>query len=286
MSVIITFEDVAFSYTSSPLYNQLSWELPMGSICGLLGRNGEGKSTLFKLISGILLPQKGKIQVLGKEPRKRSVPFLQEVFMVPEEMKFPALSIRQYFRIIGQFYPTYSESLAYSLLDDFGLDKKMNLHKVSYGQKKKALIALSIALQVRVLLMDEPTNGLDIPAKSLFRRILARHISPEQTVLISTHQVRDLEQIIDRIVMLDQNKIVCNEEVSALADLLTFDIVSSSNRQHCIYQEPSLIGNVGVFPQTDEFDRETDFSMELFFNAMIEKPHEMKQLLSTIQPLH
>lgn len=271
----ICFRDVSFSYSSRSLYEGLNLELPLGTTCGFLGRNGEGKSTLFKLISGILLQQKGYISILDREPKKRSVPFLQQIFMVPEEMNFPSLSIRDYFRTIGSFYPSYSQELSQEILTDFELDPQMNLHKISYGQKKKALIALSLALRVPVLLMDEPTNGLDIPAKSLFRRLMARHTSPEQIVMISTHQVRDLEQIIDRVVMLNHNRIVCNKTVSELSDVFVFDRVTTENESSCIYKEASLVGEVGVFRREDEPDVETDFSMELFFNAMVSTPEKM-----------
>jgi ABC-2 type transport system ATP-binding protein len=172
--------------------------------------------------------------------------------------------------------------MAQELLQEFDLASNMRLGRVSHGQRKKAMITLALSLRVPVLLMDEPTNGLDIPSKSVFRRLMARSVEPQQTVIISTHQVRDLEQIIDRVLMVDQGEFVCNQSVAELSNLFSFGVVTEHNASKALYTEQSIIGNVGVFDRTrfDE-DEEGDFSMELFFNAMIAAREGMQAILRT-----
>lgn len=198
-SLVIQAQNVRFSYGSHPLFKGLSFTLPAGSITGLLGKNGEGKTTLLKLLSGLLLAKGGSLTVLGHSSRERSVPLLQEVYYLPEEVQLPATSATQYLDGAGQFYPNYDATLARQLLKDFDVPPTNNLRRLSMGQKKKVALVLALSLRVPLLLLDEPTNGLDIPSKSKFRQLLVQHISDEQTVLISTHQVRDLEQMIDRL---------------------------------------------------------------------------------------
>ncbi len=274
---MITARNIKFSYPRQRfLFDALSLELPHGSITGLLGRNGEGKTTLLKLISSQLLRQGGELVVLNEDPKHRSVKFLQSIFMLPEEVNCPNISIREYFRIISPFYPSYSHEVAEEIIQAFDLRWDMKLGKVSQGQKKKAVIALALSLRTPLLLMDEPTNGLDIPSKSAFRRLMARYISDEQTVIISTHQVRDLEQIIDRLVMLDNNKIVCNETVADLNSLFAFRTVEKQDA--ALYKEGSPLGEIGVFANTENED--TPFSMELFFNGMIAEREAFSKIIN------
>ena len=131
-----------------------------------------------------------------------------------------------------------------------------------------------------VLLLDEPTNGLDIPSKGEFRRAVARHLSEEQTVIISTHQVRDLEQLIDRIVILERGSIYCNESIADLSERLYFGLISPDEEARALYTEPSLGGTVGILPLQGEAVTDT-FSMELFFNAVVSRGEELMRHLHT-----
>ncbi len=278
--MMIQIENMAFCYKRSKnLFEHLNLELPKGTIVGLLGRNGEGKSTLLKLITGQLLCGWGKISVDGKNPSEREVAFLSQIFLLPEEVVCPSITIKEYFNIITPFYPNYSTEIAEKLIREFDLNWKMNLGKVSQGQKKKAVIALALSLRTPVLLLDEPTNGLDIPSKSAFRRLIAQYTTEEQTIIISTHQVRDLEQLIDRLVLLDNNKVVCNETIYNLCKYFSFQPVMEGNPDKLIYQEKSLMGSIGIFE--NETPQETDnFSMELFFNGMVAEQEKMLSLLN------
>ena len=234
---MITVKQLSFGYTRRRnIFDSLSLELPKGSIVGLLGRNGEGKTTLLKLLYGQLLRRQGELKVLDSDPKHRAVSFLQQVYLLPEEFRVPPISIRSFFDISAPFYPNYDETVAKELIDIFGLQWDMNLKKISQGQKKKALIAFALSLRVPLLLLDEPTNGLDIPSKGEFRRAVARYTSDEQTILISTHQVRDLEQLIDRVLIMERGSIFCNATVADITERLSFRLITPELANKALYR--------------------------------------------------
>ena len=275
---MITVKQLSFGYTRRRnIFDSLSLELPKGSIVGLLGRNGEGKTTLLKLLYGQLLRRQGELKVLDADPKHRAVSFLQQVYLLPEEFQVPPISIRSFFDISAPFYPNYDEAVAKELIDTFGLQWDMNLKKISQGQKKKALIAFALSLRVPLLLLDEPTNGLDIPSKGEFRRTVARYTTEEQTIIISTHQVRDLEQLIDRILIMERGSIFCNATVADITERLSF---RPELADKALYSEPSAVGTVGILPSDGSEESESNYSMELFFNAVISERDRILQALS------
>ena len=278
---MITVKQLSFGYTRRRnIFDSLSLELPKGSIVGLLGRNGEGKTTLLKLLYGQLLRRQGELKVLDSDPKHRAVSFLQQVYLLPEEFRVPPISIRSFFDISAPFYPNYDEAVAKELVDIFGLQWDMNLKKISQGQKKKALIAFALSLRVPLLLLDEPTNGLDIPSKGEFRRAVARYTSDEQTILISTHQVRDLEQLIDRVLIMERGSIFCNATVADITERLSFRLITPELANKALYSEPSAVGTVGILPSDGSEESESNYSMELFFNAVISERDRILQALS------
>ena len=278
---MITVKQLSFGYTRRRnIFDSLSLELPKGSIVGLLGRNGEGKTTLLKLLYGQLLRRQGELKVLDADPKHRAVSFLQQVYLLPEEFQVPPISIRSFFDISAPFYPNYDEAVAKELIDTFVLKWDMNLKKISQGQKKKALIAFALSLRVPLLLLDEPTNGLDIPSKGEFRRTVARYTTEEQTIIISTHQVRDLEQLIDRILIMERGSIFCNATVADITERLSFRLITPELADKALYSEPSAVGTVGILPSDGSEESESNYSMELFFNAVISERDRILQALS------
>ena len=281
LQAMITVKQLSFGYTRRRnIFDSLSLELPKGSIVGLLGRNGEGKTTLLKLLYGQLLRRQGELKVLDLDPKHRAVSFLQQVYLLPEEFQVPPISIRSFFDISAPFYPNYDEAVAKELIDTFGLQWDMNLKKISQGQKKKALIAFALSLRVPLLLLDEPTNGLDIPSKGEFRRTVARYTTDEQTIIISTHQVRDLEQLIDRILIMERGSIFCNATVADITERLSFRLITPELADKALYSEPSAVGTVGILPSDGSEESESNYSMELFFNAVISERDRILQALS------
>ena len=202
---MIKIKNLAFSYKKkSPLFDKFSLDLENGHIIGLLGKNGAGKSTLLNLIAGLVRPISGELNVNGFVPFNRNPDFLQDIYFVPEEFSFPHVSIATYTKAFSPLYPAFDSDKLKTILEDFEMDSASNLNKLSHGQRKKFLIAFALSTNSKVLVFDEPTNGLDIPSKSLFRKVLVSSVSDDQLVIISTHQVKDIDTVIDKVVVIDE----------------------------------------------------------------------------------
>ncbi|RVT77548.1 ABC transporter ATP-binding protein [Flavobacterium sufflavum] len=268
---MISIQHLTFQYKKQDaLFTDLSFEQQNGSIVGLLGKNGAGKSTFLKLITGLLKPQIGELNINGFKPFDRLPDFLSDLYMVSEEFSFPSITIALYIKATAPLYPKFDYEKMNRILQEFELESKKNLNGLSHGQRKKFLIAFALSTNCSLLILDEPTNGLDIPSKSLFRKILVSSVSEEQLVLISTHQVKDIETIIDTIVVLDEGKMVYNETIFDISKQWQFKTVASlAGIETPIYQEKCL-GGYRIITPADELE-ETEIDIELLFNAIINK---------------
>ncbi|WP_314940335.1 ABC transporter ATP-binding protein [Porphyromonas endodontalis] len=276
---MIKIEHLTFQYKKgNSVFGDLSLNLPKGSIVGLLGCNGEGKTTLLKLLCGQLLRQSGNLLVNGDDPSKRKRKALEQVYYLPEEIFMPDLKVKTYFSLITPFYPNYSQEIAEAAMKEFNLDWGQRLRMLSQGQKKKAAIALALSLQTPLLLMDEPTNSLDAPSKSVFRKLIAKYISEQQTVIISTHQLRDLETLIDSVVILEGGRILVNASTYRLSEIFSFGLVTNNNKAEALYEEPSISGEVGIFEHRDDME-EGLFSMELFLKGISREKEKISAIL-------
>jgi len=263
---MIQINDLHFAYPRQQvLFDGLSVKLETGSITGLLGKNGAGKTSLLKLITGLLHSTSGNLSVLGYNPKKREVAMLNDVFLVPEEFYFPPISINDYIRAYSPFYPRFDGEMMDRILIEFKLCAKGYLHKLSHGQKKKFLIAFALATRCRLLVLDEPTNGLDIPSKALFRKILAGSLDENQLVIISTHQVKDVENLIDKIIMLDNGRVIFQQTIAEISQKVSFISETSADVEGAIYTEAVPGGYRLMVPQGDT---ETAVDIELLFNAI------------------
>lgn len=272
---MITLQDLTFSYRSTHLFQGMNLTFETGSIYGLLGKNGQGKTTLLKLICGLLTPQGGRSLIDGQNPQLRTPDVLSELFLLPEEFELPPMTVLNYGAAYGRFYPQFSEAKFAELLREFEVPLNQKFNKMSLGQRKKGYICFALACQTPILLMDEPTNGLDIPSKSIFRRIISREASENRIIIISTHQVRDLEQLIDSIVILEQNEILMKASVAEIGRKLCFSKLEVG--QQALYSEVSIHGTLGVTLNSN-LDSETTVDIEMFFNAAITNPKQFKQL--------
>jgi ABC-2 type transport system ATP-binding protein len=253
---MIELKHLTFSYRKGKrLFDNLDLSLQPGTIYGLLGRNGAGKSTLLKHICGMLYPDSGECKILGLESKERNPSILQDVYLVPEEFELPEISVKLYAKINAVFYPKFDATLLSNLLKEFELREEEKLSQLSYGQKKKFLIAFALATNARILILDEPTNGLDIPSKSQFRKIIASCLDENRILVISTHQVRDLENMIDTIVILEEGKIVFNKSVADISKNLRFEKSTGLDNQAVIEKN-----NTG---------EETKIDIELLFNEVV-----------------
>ena len=268
---MITIQNLSFQYKKQDaLFTDLTFMQKSGSIVGLLGKNGAGKSTLLGLIAGLLRPQIGTLNINGFKPFDRLPNFLADIYMVSEEFSFPSITIQLYIKATAPLYPKFDYVKMNNILQEFELDFKKNLNKLSHGQRKKFLIAFALATNCSLLILDEPTNGLDIPSKSLFRKILVSSVTDEQLVIISTHQVKDIETIIDTIVVLDEGKMVFNETVLDISQQWQFKTVAGLARiENQIYQEKCL-GGYRIIEPANKLE-ETEIDIELLFNAITNK---------------
>jgi len=268
-NIMIDIKNVDFSYSrNTKLLLGLSLKLETGRIHGLLGKNGEGKSTLLKLISGLVFPIHGSIDVMGFNPQKRTPEMLQDIFFLPEELPQLPLSIKNYEEVYAPFYPNFSAEQFNSYLKEFEIDdKKAMLNKLSHGQKKKVFVSFGLATNTKLLLMDEPTNGLDIPSKGQFRRMVATAVDESRCLIISTHQVRDLDSLIDSIMIMDGHEIVFNEPNENITKKLLFKVVDHNDTdESVIYSEESMRGLYQVRENTT--GEESKLDIELLFNAV------------------
>ncbi|HEU5145110.1 MAG TPA: ABC transporter ATP-binding protein [Chryseosolibacter sp.] len=272
--VIINTLKFIYNQKQPPLFENLDCELQAGSIVGLLGKNGAGKTTLLKLMIGLLRPTEGKVTVMDHEPAKRHPSLLQEIYFLPEEFHHPGISINKYVRANADFYPRFDEALLKRLISDFELPEGKSLNQLSYGQKKKFLISFALSTRCRLLVLDEPTNGLDIPSKSIFRKVMAGSLSEDQLVIISTHQVRDVENLIDRVLMLEKGRFIMQKNIYDISSKLHFTTTTSADGDNVLYREMVPGGYKVITPQTEG---SSSVDIELLFNAISNGGEKMKE---------
>lgn len=268
---MIKIKDLTFGYKKkSPLYNNLSLEMNNGQIVGLLGKNGAGKSTLLNLMSGLINLQQGEILVNGNIPFRRIPSFLEDIYLVPEEFSFPGVSIERYVKANSIFYPNFDYVKLDKIMIEFELKHEYNLNKLSHGQRKKFLIAFALSTNCSTLLLDEPTNGLDIPSKSQFRKIIVGSVTEEQLVVISTHQVKDIDSVIDTVIVLDNGNVVFDENTNDILQKYQFKTITSlQNTNNVLYSEQCPSGYKVILPAKKNDGSIID--LELLFNAIINK---------------
>ena len=265
---MIEVKNISFKYAGQKnlVFDDFSLTLEENNIYGLLGKNGMGKSTLLYLIAGLL---RGRVCFDGVETKLRRPETLQDIFIVPEEFDLPAMSLNQYVKINEPFYPHFSREVLEACLKDFELSTDIKLNALSMGQKKKVFMAFALATNTKVLLMDEPTNGLDIPSKSQFRKVVAQYMTDDRTLIISTHQVHDVESLLDHILILNQQKLLLDASVADITEKYTFEYRTPDQMDDVLYAEPSLQGNAVIAPRK-EGSAETQLNLELLFNAVNE----------------
>ncbi|HEX9513555.1 MAG TPA: ABC transporter ATP-binding protein [Puia sp.] len=265
---MVSVRDLHFAYRRKPVFTGLSLDLQPGRIYGLLGRNGTGKSTLLRSIAGFLFPGKGRIEALGFEPCKRRPAFLEKVFLVPEDFYLPPMHIGEWVRYNARFYPSFNRVQFDRVLDDFDIPEDAILDEMSYGQQKKTLISFALAINAPLLLMDEPTNGLDILSKSQFRKVIAGAVDENRCILISTHQVRDLDNLIDRVMLIEEGKILFDQDLETISSKLTFKIsFDPEETARALYSESSLKGSALILANSDGEDSRPD--LEMLYKAVV-----------------
>ena len=273
---MIDLQNLTFGYPQKPLmFEHLDWQLGTGRIAGLFGKNGAGKTTLLKILCGLRFPAQGHCRVLGHEPARRAPSFLQQVYFLPEEPEESHWRMRSFVKYYAPFYPHFNTQEVYRLVEEFQLSPEERLTDVSYGQRKKFFIAFALATHCPLLIMDEPTNGLDIPSKQQFRKMVAASMTEDRTLLISTHQVLDLETLIDQVVMIDQGRIIFNQTMDEIAENYRFGQDTVSPAAEALYQEEVLGGYHTLTANPSRTPSRV--SLELLFNAVMTHPENFDQ---------
>ena len=278
---MIEVTNLSFSYgrRKSKVLEDFSMKLDKGSVYGLLGKNGTGKSTLLYLMAGLLRPQTGNVLYKGVDVKKRYPDTLQDMFLVPEEFALPNVSLKQYVKLNAPFYPNFSDELLNACLRDFDMNEDIHLGELSMGQKKKAFMCFALATNTSLLMMDEPTNGLDIPSKSQFRKVIASGMSDEKAVIISTHQVRDIDSLLDHVLIMDGSKLLLNESVSTICEKLYFaEQGMNEPTDGTLYVQPSVQGNSVIL--SNEYGEDSKMNLEVLFNAMLAERERMQQMFN------
>lgn len=266
---MITLSQLSFGYKKKEaLFEDLDLRLLPGRIYGLLGKNGAGKSSLLKNITGLVYFQRGACTVNGRTPQRRQPAFLHDIYLLAEEIYVPDTKARDFIRGTAPFYPKFDHAQLDSYLADFDVPLDSRLTQLSLGQQKKFMIAFALACNTEVLIMDEPTNGLDIPSKAKFRKVIASAFSDTRCMLISTHQVRDLDNLIDSILILHDRKIVLDRSYEDLGKQLYFGLLDDDMASgNLLYTEETYRGTVGI--ATNDRDVPSKPDLELLFNAVI-----------------
>lgn len=275
---MIEIKKLNFSYRKEPVFHDISITFRPGSIYGLLGENGVGKTTLLKIISGLQKPQSGSCTVDGLTSFNRQPQFLQRIVFLPDEVVLPDNATpEKYIRELSPFYPRYDASVFRQLMNEMQVDAERKFKEMSFGQQKKSLIACALSLGTDYVLLDEPTNGLDIPSKADFRRILSQRTQEQTTILISTHQVKDVENLIDPILILSKDRVLLHADVEEITRKLNFSCDSEKDPE-ALYSEMMPGGYVNVRPNTEGV--ETSLHIEALFNAVLKNKEIISQLFA------
>lgn len=278
--MMISVQNLYYAYGRKEVFNNITLQADTGCIYGLLGKNGTGKTTFLHNLAGLLFPSKGSINIACYSPKDRLPSFLKQIFMVPEEFYLPDMPVKSFAKHTGRFYPLFAQDHFVTCLDEFGISQNANLQNLSFGQKKKVLISFALATNTRLLLMDEPTNGLDIIGKSQLRKIIASSFDDNKCIIISSHQVKDLENLVDRVIIIDEGRIILNESLSRISEKLSFKIsFDSAEIGWAIYNERLLRGHAVVSINIDDFESKID--LELLYKATMANPKLIQSIFNS-----
>ena len=272
---MINIQNLAFSYGKNEVLKNISMDLEPGRIYGLLGENGVGKTTLLTLLCGLKKTQEGTISADGHDPYKREPVLLQDQYYLPDEVAPVSDKALPWAKASGKFWPAFSLEKFETILREFEVEPQQKMNAMSAGQLKKTYIAFALACGTRYLYLDEPTNGLDIPSKAQFRSALMKYTREDSTIVISTHQVRDLENIIDPIIILDRRDVLLNATIEQIAEKLFFDYGTTLHPE-ALYSEQLPGGFIQVLPNAEGADSKVN--IEALFNTV----HKHKELVKNL----
>jgi len=226
---------------------------------------------------GLAHPQKGSCFFNGINVSGRPVAVLQDAYFIAEEIFVPSLTPEQFAASTAGFYPKFSKADFYQYLKALDVDAAAAMDEQSFGQQKKAIIAFGLATHTSLVIMDEPTNGLDIPSKVQFRKLIASVLTEARCIVISTHQVRDLDSLIDTLLILHNCEIVVNSAIEEITEKITFGVFKDTAGMEVLYEEDGIRGKNAIIRNTD--GKLSKIDLELFFNAVTTGSNALIQTL-------
>jgi ABC-2 type transport system ATP-binding protein len=274
---MIKIADLSYSYNGfNSVLRNIDLELEQGHIYGLLGANGVGKTTLIKIMCGLLYSKEECCSVDGINPFKRTIELQRDMFLFDEEPASQNFSIESMAKSLAPLYPNFDWMDFHNMLKELKVDGNVKLKSLSQGQRKKAYIAFGFATNTRYLFMDEPTNGLDITSKETFRKLVVAHALPDRTIIISTHQIDDVDNILDSIIIMNINGVLMSDTIESISSKLYFGPID--NPEEALFVKDTLQGPCGIMK--NETNQETTVDLKMLFTAFMEKTDEMTELFS------
>ncbi|SEO06312.1 ABC-2 type transport system ATP-binding protein [Amphibacillus marinus] len=275
---MINCENVSFNYRKKAIYQNFNWCLKAGTICGLLGPNGAGKTTLFNMLAGLVFPTKGEINIAGHNPSKREAAFYRQFAYVAETLPCPSMSPMVYATLCGPLYPNYSPERFLQLAEAFELDIEQNFNAFSAGDLRKAWLAIVLACQTALILLDEPSKGLDIKAQASLRKALAETAAAGSRILLSTHHVREVEGILDHVTIINRGgKLLLNAEVAQLYQ--HYSLIEAAQEHQLpsdiLAKQRLTMGWVGLVNQPAQTMQ--DIPLELLFSGLCRQEQVIKR---------
>ncbi len=266
---MLELEHVTYGYgKGAPVIRNLSTSILRGRIYGLLGANAAGKTTLLNLMSGLLFPVEGRITMDGRDITKRDPETLEKTALMSSEFQFTKKwKIMDFVRLHSGFYPDFSLTVLEDCLEGFGIDMENTmLNAMSLGQKHKVLFSILLSFGTDLLLLDEPLNGMDMPSRGVFRKMLMKHLREDQTVIISSHTVPDIETLLTDVMILREDGSCFCETIENISARYSFG--TSRSDSGAVYSEPCAGGIRVIKEKEADTDTESEVSLELLFNAV------------------
>lgn len=206
--MIIELNKVSLRYgKESPVLEELSLRMDGGGIVGLCAPNGVGKTSLLKMLMGLRYPTTGSLKVMGYDPTQRPTALLEQAYFLPADPNLPAWTPRKIGKVLGSFYPNFDPEIYQECIDDFQVDPDRVLSKLSFGQQRRVQLAFALGVRTPLLLLDEPTIGLDVNGKDQFRRSLIKATEAGQTVILATHLLNEVGPVLDQLLVLHQRQV-------------------------------------------------------------------------------
>ena len=283
---MIRLNDLTIGYGHRILLQHASATIPAGELVALVGRNGTGKSTLLRAIAGLGERLGGEIRLDGHSLETLSPQQLATTvsFVTTERVRIPnlrcedvvALGRAPYTNWIGRVQEQDKAIVERSLeLVGMAAFAGKTMDRMSDGECQRVMIARALAQDTPIILLDEPTNGLDITSRQALKRIISRSMDDESTLLISTHQAHDFENLLDHLVILGKGEILLNRSLDEISNRLLFartDILPAES----IYSEQDLAGHFSILPNEDGEENTPD--IELLYKAVLQQPEKIKSM--------